>query len=221
MLVLASASKARHRLLVDAGIPHQIKVSGIDESQFDHSAPSRLVSSLALAKASAVSSMLLQDELLNVSREKVCWIIGCDSVFVFQGEVFGKPKDSTEACERWKRMSSKSGFLYTGHTLLRLTSLSLGNESAFKVDKTITDVIKTRLKFATLSDFEIQEYVSTGEPLNCAGGFALEGKGAMFITQIEGCYSNVIGLSLPWLRDAFLRLGLTRSFHETILDTAI
>jgi septum formation protein len=110
-------------------------------------------------------------------------------VLVFDGTVFGKPRDPAEAIERWRRMAGGWGDLQTGHCLL---------DPADGSERVAT--VTTRVQFAPLTDAEITAYVATGEPLQCAGGFALEGRGGALVERIEGCYSNVIGLSLPWLR---------------------
>lgn len=179
MLVLASASPARRRLLAQAAIPHRVQVSGVDEASLRDGDPRRLVRRLAEAKAAAVALSL---------REAADGVLGCDSLLVFEGEVFGKPGDAEEATARWRRMAGGWAELHTGHCLLGLA----GGERS--------ETVTTRVKFAPLSALEIEAYVATGEPLHCAGGFALEGRGGAFVERIEGCYSNVIGLSLPLLR---------------------
>jgi septum formation protein len=184
VLLLASASPARRRLLEQAAIPHRVRVSGVDESTIDDRDPSSLVKQLAFAKASAVQSCLEP----SVDTE-ITAVLGCDSVFVFEGEVFGKPVDAKEAIKRWKRMAGHSGELLTGHCLI-----AEGQETTLAC-------ISTEVHFAELGLGEIEAYVASGEPLHCAGGFALEGRGGLFIRGLTGCYSNVIGLSLPWLRD--------------------
>jgi|ETN01SMinimDraft_1059929.scaffolds.fasta_scaffold29811_3 septum formation protein len=201
LLMLASASKARHRLLEQVGMSHSLMASGLDEESYKSPDALKMVEALAFAKAKAVMERLVFDTSENSPYRKVTSIVGCDSVFVFQDEVFGKPKDSKEAIERWERMSSNSGVLITGHALL-FNSSQLACKSQFTFDGLIQAVISTRVEFVDLNLAEIEEYVSTGEPMKCAGGFALEGKGARFIGSIDGCYSNVIGLSLPWLRTA-------------------
>ena len=180
MLLLASASPARRRLLEQAAIPHRVQVSGVDEEAIDHPDPAQLVQLLARAKAGAV----LQSGL---DRE-VSAVLGCDSVLAFDGEVFGKPADPQEAISRWRRMRGAWGELHTGHALLD----PAGAERVAAVT--------TRVLFADLSDAEIEAYVATGEPLQCAGGFALEGRGGCLVERLDGCFSNVIGLSLPLLR---------------------
>jgi septum formation protein len=197
VLLLASASPARRRLLEQAAIPHRVQVSGVDEDAITDPNPAQLVQLLARAKALAVWNSCTDAEITAV--------LGCDSVLAFEGEVFGKPADADEAIARWRRMAGGWGELHTGHCLLRV----LGAGQCPQADihgyppadtlPTIT-TITTRVQFAPLSDAEIAAYVATGEPLQCAGGFALEGRGGLVVERIEGCFSNVIGLSLPLLR---------------------
>jgi septum formation protein len=178
VLLLASASPARRRLLEQAAIPHRVQVSGVDEDAISDPDPARLVQLLARAKAQAV--------LHSGTDPDITAVLGCDSVLAFGGEVFGKPADAEEAVRRWRRMAGGWGELHTGHCLLageqRLTTVT------------------TRVQFAALSEAEITAYVATGEPLQCAGGFALEGRGGALVERLDGCFSNVIGLSLPLLR---------------------
>ncbi len=192
VLMLASASPARRRLLEQAGIAHRVSVSGVDEETIRHRDPQQLVQLLARAKADAVL------ERLSDHDQDITAVIGCDSLFVFSGEIFGKPLHEAQALQRWQQMAGNSGLLLTGHALLRGPS---GLESMPPVQEAS---IGTVVHFSSLSQEEIQAYVSSGEPLNCAGGFALEGRGGLYIKALEGCYSNVIGLSLPWLRRALL-----------------
>ncbi|MDM7938035.1 MAG: Maf family protein [Cyanobium sp. CZS 48M] len=187
-LVLASASPARRRLLEQAGIPHRVQVSGVDEEAWRDLDPLQLVQALALAKAEAVGRQLVLAE-----GERVCGVLGCDSLFVLDGAVYGKPRDAEEATSRWGRMAGSWGELHTGHCLL-----PLGGESPQATPRLAT--VTTRVKFAQLSEAEIAAYVATAEPLSCAGGFALEGRAGPLVERIEGCFSNVIGLSLPLLR---------------------
>jgi len=130
-------------------------------------------------------------------------ILGCDSIFEFKGEAYGKPSNKEEAFNRWKKMSGEFGFLHTGHTLI------IGNfdstSKIFKITEIIKKTVSSRVYFSNLEDWEIKSYVDTNEPLYCAGGFALEGIGGKYIENIEGCFSNVMGLSLPWLRENLYR----------------
>jgi len=184
MLLLASASPARRRLLEQAAIPHRVQISGVDESTIQDSDPSTLVQLLAKAKAEAVASQL-EETIISA-------VLGCDSVLVFNGVVFGKPADAQQAADRWRSMRGGWGELHTGHCLVAPAS-----KASFSPRLTC---VTTRVLFADLSDREIATYVNSGEPLQCAGGFALEGLGGSCVERLDGCYSNVIGLSLPLLR---------------------
>lgn len=184
-LVLASASPARLRLLQNAGITPIVCPSDFDESQVQASNPEELVKILAKSKAETV-----------VEQFPDALVLGCDSVLVIAGEIHGKPSDAQEAIARWKIMRSQVGHLYTGHALID------PSQSKALVYSQITQVY-----FANVSDRQIEAYVATGEPLNCAGCFALEGRGGLFVEKLEGCHSNVIGLSLPLLRQMIAEMG--------------
>ncbi len=183
--VLASASPARRRLLQTAGIDPVVAVSNFDESQVHLNDPAELVQTLALRKAETVASQF-PDGL----------VLGCDSVLAVNGEIHGKPADEKEAIARWQKMRSSVGNLYTGHALIDQ-----------RQGKTLVECGITRVYFANISDREINAYVATGEPLKCAGCFALEGRGGLFVEKLEGCHTNVIGLSLPLLRQMLGELG--------------
>ncbi|MCP9775086.1 nucleoside triphosphate pyrophosphatase [Cyanobium sp. WAJ14-Wanaka] len=193
MLVLASASPARRRLLEQAAIPHRVQVSGVDEDSIVDSDPIALVQRLAQAKARAVSLLAHgADRDGHVVGGQA--VLGCDSLLVFEGEVFGKPANAEEAIARWRRMAGAWAELHTGHCLLPAPV----NADEGQGERLTT--VTTRVQFASVGEAEIHAYVATGEPLQCAGGFALEGRGGSLVERIEGCYSNVIGLSLPLLR---------------------
>ncbi|AFY40759.1 Septum formation protein Maf [Nostoc sp. PCC 7107] len=183
--ILASASPARRRLLQTVGIEPIVKPSDFDESQIQLSEPAELVQVLAQRKAEAIAPQFAS-----------ALIMGCDSVLAIDGEIYGKPADAAEAIARWQLMQGNIGDLYTGHVLID----SLQNRTLVKCQM-------TKVYFAKMSDRAIQAYVATGEPLKCAGAFALEGFGSLFIEQIVGCHSNVIGLSLPLLRQMLAELG--------------
>ena len=189
VLLLASASPARRRLLEQAAIAHRVQVSGVDERAIQHPDPAELVLLLAQAKARAVQRLLDRQSDADISV-----VLGCDSVLVYGGEVFGKPSHAAEAIERWRLMAGGWGELHTGHCLLA----GPGAAAACPVERLRT--VTTRVQFAPLNELEIANYVASGEPLQCAGGFALEGRGGAMVERIEGCFSNVIGLSLPLMR---------------------
>lgn len=187
-IVLASASPSRSRLLKSAGINPEIIVSGVDEEdpQYNELLPRELVTALAIVKAHTVRKLV----------DFPAIIIGCDSTFEFEGKSLGKPLTKEVATARARLLSGKSGILYTGHCIIDTAR-----------DRELTDVAATKVFFSQMSDTEISGYVATGEPLNVAGGFTLDGLSAPFISKIEGEASNVIGLSLPLLRAAVNKLG--------------
>ena len=208
MLILASASKARAGLLNQVGIPHRVMISGVNEEAFTNPDHIELVLSLAHAKAERVSNSLKESFLDHFENTNESYpILGCDSVFEFQGEIFGKPRNLKEAFYRLQKMSSKSGWIHTGHALLYKKSL-LEKKNQFESEEKILKVISTRIYFSEFTSDQILEYVNTGEPMKSAGGFAIEGKGASLIKGIDGCFSNVIGLSLPWLVATLSKSGL-------------
>jgi septum formation protein len=180
--------------LEQAQIPHQVMVSGVDEDQIQHPDPAQLVQLLAEAKSSAVKLKVEQSADLDPSIQAV---LGCDSVLAFEGEVFGKPVDAEEAISRWQRMRGKWAELHTGHCLVPMSFALSKDGEAPEIQRTC---VTTRVLFSNLTDAEVKAYVASGEPLQCAGGFALEGRGGCCVEQLAGCYSNVIGLSLPLLR---------------------
>ena len=187
-IVLASASPSRSRLLKSAGITPEIIVSGVDEesSEYSELSPRELVVALAIVKAHTVRTMI----------DFPAIIIGCDSTFEFEGKSLGKPITPEVATARAKMLSGKSGTLYTGHCIIDTTK-----------NIEISDVAATEVHFSKMSDADIAGYVATGEPLNVAGGFTLDGLSAPFISKIIGETSNVIGLSLPLLNGVFNKLG--------------
>ncbi len=200
-LVLASASPARRRLLEKAGIQVAQYASQFDESTVRSFDPGEMVQTLAQSKAQVVvdrleQSAALRREVLGTEGRSPLLVMGCDSVLLVHGEVYGKPGSAQEAIARWQRMRGKIGDLYTGHALI---------DTAQR--RTLARTLVTRVHFAHPSDRQIAAYVATGEPLHCAGCFALEGKGGLFVDKIEGCHTNVIGLSMPLLRQMLDELG--------------
>ena len=206
MLILASSSKSRKELLKNADIKFFQLASTFDESTIKEKNIINLASELSYSKAKntleKIKSSNEKFKLDNTSLE----ILGCDSIFEFKGKAFGKPLNNQEAYERWLLMSSNSGYLHTGHTILFCEFTNNMKEIICK--KKVREVISSKITFAKLEKNEIKNYVNSNEPLNCAGGFALEGRGGKYIEKIDGCFSNVMGLSLPWLRRILLNQGI-------------
>ena len=191
-LILASASPARLRTLRTAGLDPEVLVSGVDESTVTADRVPDLAERLAWLKAEAAASRLTMDERPTV-------VVGCDSLLDLDGVAYGKPGSAAEAEARWQRMRNRSGVLHTGHQVLLRRD---GTEHARSA------VASTTVHFADLSDAEIRAYVATGEPLQVAGAFTVDGLGGPFVTAIEGDYHNVVGISLPLLRDLLGDLGV-------------
>ena len=198
MLILASASQSRKKLLENSQIEFIQISSNFDESAIKEKDISNLTLELSFQKANSIALNIQEIDLPKKFNYNSVEILGCDSIFEFNGIAFGKPADKEEAFKRWKRMSGGFGFLHTGHTLL-LGNLDLSSKF-IRVSKEIKKTVSSKVYFSKLQDEEIKNYVDSLEPLSCAGGFALEGRGGKYIEKIEGCFSNVMGLSLPWLR---------------------
>ena len=203
MLILASSSKSRRELLKNADIQFIQIASSFDENTIKEKNIIKLASELSNSKAKKTLEKIENShqkfKLDNSSLE----VLGCDSIFEFKGKAFGKPKDKEEAYQRWLEMSANFGFLHTGHTLLFCELIN--DSSKVLLKKEVKKTISSKIVFAKLQNEEISKYVDSLEPLNCAGGFALEGRGGKFIEKIDGCFSNVMGLSLPWLRKELLK----------------
>ena len=198
MLILASASQSRKKLLENCQIEFIQISSNFDETSIKEENIFELALELSFQKAISLSENIKKLSSPKEFNSGPLEILGCDSIFEFKGEAYGKPSNKEEAFIRWKKMSGEFGCLHTGHTLI------IGNfdstENIYKVTEIIKKTISSRVYLSKLEDFEIKSYVDTLEPLYCAGGFALEGIGGKYIDKIEGCFSNVMGLSLPWLR---------------------
>ena len=186
--VLASASPARLATLRSAGLDPVVLVSGIDESRLDGLPPAELALQLAELKCAA-----------GAGRPEVpagALVLGCDSVLELDGEALGTPEDAAEATARWRAMRGRSGVLHTGHALHDLASGRVAAATA-----------STTVHFAEVTDAEIAAYVATGEPLYVAGAFTVDGRGGAFVRGIEGDHHNVVGISLPLLRELLAELG--------------
>ncbi len=192
--ILASASPTRRAVLQNAGITPIICVSDFDESQVQITDPVQLVKTLALCKAEAVTSLFV---------DRTALILGCDSVLVLEQEIYGKPSSREDAIAMWQKMRGNQGQIYTGHSLIDIQN-----------QRTLTTYNSTTVHFVNATDQEIISYIDTGEPMNCAGCFTLEGLGGLLIEKLEGCHTNVLGLSLPLLRQMLREFGYSLQFTK-------
>jgi septum formation protein len=186
--VLASASPARRTTLRAAGLDPIVIVSGVDESQLSGLPPAELALQLAELKCAAVAA---RDDVPSDAL-----VLGCDSVLELDGQALGKPDDAATAKRRWQAMRGRSGVLHSGHCLRDVASGRVAAATG-----------STTVHFADVSDEEIDAYVATGEPLEVAGAFTIDGFGGAFVSGIEGDHHNVVGVSLPLVRELVLELG--------------
>jgi septum formation protein len=185
-LVLASASPARLRLLREAGLDPVVAVSGFDEDSLTVTDPRQLVEQLAVRKAQVVAEGRTQDI-----------VVGCDSMLLFDGEVLGKAASSADVVARWRRLRGNEGVLLTGHCVIDTATGAL-----------LSAVGETVVRFGTPDDDEIAAYAGTEEALSVAGPFTIDGRASAFVDGIDGDAGNVIGISLPLLRELLAKLGV-------------
>ncbi len=185
-LLLASTSPARKRLLTDAGIVFETRSPGVDEDALVAKQKPATIQEMTLLLAKAKAEAVSFDGL----------VLGCDSALLFDGEMLGKPHHPEVAISRWQKMRGKTGLLCSGHWLIDGQTGSASGK-----------VTQTSVSFANLSDEQIHKYVATGEPLQVAGAFTIDGFGGAFVERIEGGYHTVVGLSLVALRELVTELG--------------
>ena len=184
--VLASASPARLRTLREAGLQPDVLVSGVDEESVDARDVTELVQVLAASKAQAVAPQVPGPAL----------VLGCDSLLELDGRPLGKPGTADAAAERWREMRGRTGVLHTGHCLIDVDTA-----------RAVQRAVRTTVRFADVTDEEIAAYAASGEPAQVAGGFTIDGLGGWFVDAIDGDHHNVVGVSLPAVREMLRELG--------------
>lgn len=199
LVVLGSASAGRLSVLRQAGVDPLVIVSGVDEdaviAAHAGAAPADVVKALAVAKAENVADRLPSEVAAD------CVVLGCDSMLLLDGRLCGKPGTPKAARAQWRSMAGRSGELLTGHCLLLFESGQITGHG--------TVTASTTVHFGSPTDEDLDAYIATGEPLGVAGGFTLDGLGGWFIDSIEGDPSNVIGLSLPRIRELLPHIGVS------------
>lgn len=185
-IYLASGSPRRRELLHLTGLPFTVCPSRVNETTYDASNPVVLVETLALAKARDVAN-----------REGWGISIGADTVVVHRGEILGKPASPVQAREYLTRLAGEAHQVITG------VAVVVAGGGPELVEHEITQVV-----FRPLTPEEIAGYVATGEPLDKAGGYGIQGLGSLLVARIEGCYFNVVGLPLATLATLLARVGL-------------
>ena len=187
-LILASSSQRRAEILRDAGIPFSVLSSAVDETPLPGETAGDLVSRLAAAKAELVAARAVGPAI----------IIAADTVVALDGLILGKPRTSDDARQMLEKLSGRTHSVITGVALVRLPDVER---------REFTDI--TQVHFTALSDEEIVKYLSSGEPFDKAGSYAIQGIAGRFIPRIDGCYFNVVGLPLARLCKELAALGWT------------
>lgn len=184
-LILASSSPRRAELLKQIGLNYQIMVCDVDETLLPGMSPPELVEFLAERKAAAVARNL---------HEGI--VLGADTVVVWQGQVLGKPLNEEDAFSMLVKLQGSTHDVYTGVALIDVHSgkIMVGHE-------------KTRVFFRNIEEDEIRRYVASGEPLDKAGAYGVQGLAAIYINKLEGCYTNVVGLPLARLSVMLKAIG--------------
>ena len=191
-IVLASASPRRSELLSRVGIEFEVIPSNIPEEPLHGETPSEHVMRLAFQKASEVAGMAGEGR----------WVIGSDTVVIIDGEILGKPEDRADAMSMLKKLSGREHKVVTGYSILNISS-----------GKEVKRAVETAVKFKDLADNEIEGYVDSGEPMDKAGAYAIQGLGSFMVEGIVGSYSNVVGLPVCQIVNDLERVGAIRLFE--------
>ena len=199
-LILASSSPRRAEILRNAGIPIEVCAVPIDESRLDRESHADYVKRLALAKAHAAAGA-------QRDRREEIWVVGADTVILIGGEILCKPGSADDARRMLRRLSGTWHEVHTGLALLRLP----GAEStrATTADQRVVEEI-TRVKLTPFSESELDAYIATRDWADKAGSYAIQGVGGRFVTRIEGCYFNVVGLPVARLWSLLKEFGWER-----------
>jgi len=188
-IILASGSPRRKELVARLGLDFEICPSQIDESQVEKTRPQEVVTKLARLKAE------------EVADRKAGIIIAADTVVSLEQQILEKPADEEEAYSMLKKLSGQEHQVTTGITVIS------GSEE-------VTEWQQTTVQFREVDDQEINQYIATGEPMDKAGGYGIQAKGAVFVTGINGCFYNVMGMPLAWLVETLKELGVEIKLND-------
>ncbi|MHB1127734.1 MAG: Maf family protein [Bacillota bacterium] len=185
MIVLASASPRRQHLLAQLGLDFQVMVSNVEEKTRCQQ-PTGMVKELALAKATSIAGGLARG-----------LVIGADTIVVLGGQVLGKPSSPSDAAKMLSKLSGCTHHVVTGVAVVDVETL-----------RALVEAEITSVSFRDLSEEEIAGYVASGEPMDKAGGYGIQGLGAVLVKEIHGCYFNVVGLPLARLAQILKLFGV-------------
>ncbi|HEY6464968.1 MAG TPA: Maf family protein [Candidatus Acidoferrales bacterium] len=191
-LILASGSSRRAEILRNAGFSFTVQPAHIDETLLPNEHAADYVLRLAKAKA----------QLIAASATESAFIVGADTTVVCNGRIFGKPADPADAREMLRALSGATHEVLTGVAIIRASDR-----------KNVAEVATTRVTFLPLSNEEIDAYIASGEPFDKAGAYGIQGLGGKFVSRIEGCYFNVMGLPLSRVWQALRSLGWHDNNH--------
>ncbi len=210
-LILASNSPRRKDLLECLGLSFSIIPSRFEEDMTIRLKPAELVVSLASSKAREVAGRILAEDAVfdkvapllasdtadSIAEGAQTLILGADTIVVLNDQVLGKPVSNEDACRMLAVLSGQCHQVYTGIAIVELPSRRI--ETSFEV---------SNVHFRCLDEAEIESYVATGEPMDKAGAYALQGIGSAFVEKIDGCFTNVIGISVPAVVQMLRQFGV-------------
>ena len=196
-ILLASGSPRRRELLTQAGFRFTVKTADVDETT-EEKEPAKVVEALSRRKAEAVYQLISSQDGEDTGRDGGDMVVAADTIVSQDGEILGKPKDEADACRMLRELSGRTHVVYTGVTLITPDG----------VRRTFSNA--TKVTFYPLSEEEIREYVASGEPMDKAGAYGIQGLGARLVERIEGDYNNVVGFPLAHFIRVLEEEGLLR-----------
>lgn len=195
-LILASGSQRRRELMSMCGYDYEIMVSNADESIDEHD-PKEFVAKLAERKATEVYERY---SMLNGEKTEIC-VVGADTIVVYNDEIIGKPTDKEDAKRILKTLSGQTHMVYTGIAVVTAQGVQ-------------REVSRSEVTFCTLTDAEISDYIRSGEPMDKAGAYGIQGPFGMFVERISGNYFTIIGMPLPVLYRMLKNIGIEPQYKH-------